>query len=247
MKTSQNTLLITGGSAGIGFEIARLFASNYNQVIITGRDSDRLQQAAARIPHVTAIQSDVSQPEDVDQLVEQLWQDFPQLNIVVNNAGLAYVHSLSENTRTFDLAREEMLTNYLSTLRLNEKLLPLLKQQKEAAIVNVSSIVAFAPNHRLATYGASKAALHSYSLSLRLALAKTTAIRVFELMPPLVNTDFSQEIGGASGIPPSIVAEALLKAFEQDQYEIHVGRTADLYALSRSSPADALLAMNPMG
>jgi uncharacterized oxidoreductase len=105
-------------------------------------------------------------------------------------------------------------------------------------------IVAFSPNHKMATYGASKAALHSYTLSLRIALAKNTGIKVFELMPPLVNTDFSKEIGGANGIAPAVVAEALVSAFEKDQYEIHVGRTAYIYELSRSSPAEALLAMN---
>ena len=96
----------------------------------------------------------------------------------------------------------------------------------------------------IATYSASKAALHSYTLSLRLDLAKNTAIKVFELMPPLVNTDFSQDIGGANGIPPVTVAEALIQAFEKDEYEIHVGNTAYIYELSRTSPAEALTAMN---
>lgn len=244
MKTAQNTILVTGGSAGIGFEIARFFSQQGNHVIIVGRDEERLAKAAAKLQNVTPLVGDVSKEEDVEVLVKILYKDFPKLNVVVNNAGSAFLNNLLETDRTFEKAQEEMLTNYLSIIRLNEKLLPLLQQQEEAAIVNVSSIVAFAPNYILPTYGASKAALHSYTQSLRLSLAKTP-VKVFELMPPLVNTDFSQAIGGASGISPAVVAEDLLKAFETDTYEIHVGRTADFYKLFHSSPTDALYAMNP--
>lgn len=245
MKTQHNTILITGGSAGIGFEIAKLFARNDNQVIITGRNPERLQRAAAQLKNTTAIVSDVSNPADVDQLVERLQNDFPTLNLVVNNAGRAFYYSLSEDgVQATDKAAEEIATNYLSIIRLTEKLLPLLKKQAEAAFVNVSSIVAFVPNHVVATYAASKAALHSYTQALRFTLAKDTAIKVFELMPPLVNTEFSEEIGGANGISPTVVAEELLKALETETYEIHVGNTADVYKLFLSSPAEALLALN---
>jgi uncharacterized oxidoreductase len=128
-------------------------------------------------------------------------------------------------------------------VRLNEQLLPLLEQQPEAAIVNVSSVVAFAPGKRLATYAASKAALHSYSQTLRLALAPGS-VKVFELMPPLVNTEFSTEIGGHRGIPPAQVAEEFLAALAEDRYEIRVGQTEALFQLFLSSPADALGVMN---
>lgn len=244
MKTTQNTVLITGGSAGIGFEIARLFSQQGNHVIIVGRDEERLAKAAAKLQHVTPLVGDVSKEEDVETLVKILYTDFPNLNVVVNNAGSAFLNNLLETDHTFEKAQDEMLTNYLSIIRLNEKLLPLLTKQDEAAIVNVSSIVAFAPNNLLPTYGASKAALHSYTQSLRLSLAKTP-VKVFELMPPLVNTDFSQAIGGANGISPAVVAEDLLNAFQTDTFEIHVGRTAEFYKLFHSSPEAALLAMNP--
>jgi uncharacterized oxidoreductase len=136
-----------------------------------------------------------------------------------------------------------MHTNYLSVIRLNEKLLPLLKKQSEAAIVNVSSIVAFVPGKLTATYSASKAALHSYTQALRVALTDTT-VKVFELMPPLVDTEFSTEIGGHLGIPPSQVADEFLAALEIDNYEIRVGNTELLYQLYLSSPVEALKFMN---
>ncbi|MBA4053501.1 MAG: short-chain dehydrogenase [Marivirga sp.] len=243
MRTTNNTVLITGGSAGIGFEIARQFASAGNRVIITGRDEIRLQKAVSELPGVTAIVCDVTKADDVDRLISQVITNFPELNILVNNAGQAFLHHLAD-FGTYEKASGEILTNYLSIIRLNEKLLPLLTKKNEAAIVHVSSIVAFTPNHMIATYSASKAALHSYSLSLRLSLEKNTSVKVFELMPPLVNTDFSQDIGGANGIHPSIVAEELMHAMDNNEYEIHVEKTAYIYDLSRSSPADALAAMN---
>lgn len=243
MKITGNTVLITGGSAGIGLEIAKLFSQAGNHVIITGRNNERLQKALEYLDNATAIRSDVSDEKEIEVLTERLNNDFPKLNIVVNNAGRAILHNIAEAEDGFSKAQEEMLTNYLSIIRLNEKLLPILKAQTQSAIVNVSSIVAFAPNRVLSTYGASKAALHSYTQSLRLSL-KNTPVKVFELMPPLVNTGFSQEIGGSKGMPPSEVAEQLLHALEKDNYEIHVGRTAELYKLFLSSPQEALLAMN---
>ena len=171
-----------------------------------------------------------AQAEDVEKLVTQLQNDFPRLNVVINNAGSAYVYNMTETgINAFEKASEEILTNYLAIIRLNEKLLPQLKQQSEAAIVNVSSIVAFAARATFPTYGASKAALHSYTNSLRIML-EDTSIKVFELMPPLVDTEFSAEIGGATnGIPPKQVADDLLTAMQNDEFEIHVGRTADMF------------------
>jgi uncharacterized oxidoreductase len=244
MNTTNNTILITGGSAGIGFEIAKLFSQKGNHVIITGRDEQRLAKAAAQLQNVTAIQFDVTDKASVEAITARLHKEFPALNIVINNAGKASVYSLdTEGINAYGKAAEEMETNFLSVLRLNEALLPLLKKQPEAAIVNVSSIVAFVPGIALSTYAASKAALHSYSRSLRLTLENST-VKVFELMPPLVNTEFSTEIGGANGIPPAQVAEDLYKSFEKNEYEIRVGNTEDMYRLYLSSPENALEVMN---
>lgn len=245
MKTTGNTILITGGSAGIGFEIAKAFSERGNHVIITGRDRSRLDNAAAKLENVTAVVSDVTSAADVSALVARLKNDFPQLNVVINNAGKAEYYDLAEGKDAGQIAEDEMLTNYLSIIRLTDALLPQLKTVGEAAIVNVSSIAALVPNHIIPTYGASKAALHSYTQSLRISLGKNTSVKVFELLPPLVNTDFSQEIGGANGIPPKQVADDLLDAFENDTQEIRVGGTAQLFELFLSSPSDALRAMNP--
>lgn len=243
MKTTGNTILITGGSAGIGLEIARQFVALGNKVIITGRNEERLNKAAVQLGDVIAIPFDVSKSSNVSALTDLIKTQHPDLNIVINNAGAAGIHSLSDTDKTFDIAEDEILTNYLSVVRLNQQLLPILQQQKEAAIVNVSSIVAFAPSQNLPTYSASKAALHSYTQSLRLSLANTS-VKVFELMPPLVNTDFSAEIGGEKGIAPSVLANDLIDALGSDRFEIRTGLTEDIYRLSLANPAEALAAMN---
>jgi uncharacterized oxidoreductase len=243
MRTTNKTILIIGGSAGIGFEIAKLLSAD-NTVIITGRDKSRLQQAAAKLKNTTAIVSDIADAADVDALVQKIYIEHPGLNVVINNAGKAFVYDLvADGVDGFDKAGQEMLTNYLAIIRLNEKLLPLLRKQPEAAIVNVTSIVAIAPGTRLATYAASKAALHSYTLSLRHKLADTS-VKVFELMPPLVNTEFSAEIDGHKGIAPSVVAEELVNGLQQDNFEIRVGQTEEFYKFYLSSPAEAFLALN---
>jgi len=246
MKTSDNTILVTGGGSGIGFEIAKLFSKS-NHVIITGRDEERLKKAALQLENVSFIVTDINDAASVKNLVSRLESEFPKLNIIVNNAGLAHYYKLTdENADAHELASQEIQTNYLSIIRLTQLLTPQLKKQEEAAFVNISSIAAFAPGHVLPTYAVSKAALHSYSQVLRVTLERTTDIKVFEIMPPLVNTDFSSAIGGSNGISPVQVATDLKEALENGQYEKHVGATADFYKLFLSSPSDALALMNPI-
>ncbi len=243
-NTSGNTILITGSSAGIGFEMAKLLSAKGNHIIMTGRDKERLMKAASGLTNITAIQCDIRKEKDMDELVARIEKEFPQMNILINNAGRAIAYPLlEEGINAYEKAKDEMQTNYFAVIRLIEKLLPQLKKQPESAIVNVSSVVAFVPG-RIATYSATKAALHNYTQSLRMQLAEVTDnVKVFELMPPLVNTELSKDIGGANGIHPSVVAEALWQGLENDTYEIHAGMTADFYKLYLSSPEAALQKM----
>ena len=242
MKLTGNTILISGGTAGIGLEIAKLLSTG-NKVIITGRDQARLDKALALLPGVTGIRSDISDNNQADELVARLQEEFPDLNMVINNAGRATVYNIADSGKAYAYASEEMNTNFLSVVRLNDALLPSLKEKKSAAIVNVSSVVAFAGSTILTTYAASKAALHSYSRILRFAL-KDTPVKVFELMPPLVNTEFSREIGGEHGIAPELVARHLADGLTNDQYEIHSGNTEDIYQVYLGSPEKALELIN---
>lgn len=243
MNITNKTVLITGGGSGIGFQIAKLLSNKGNTVIITGRSEDRLKKAAAQLDNVHYVALDVNDEEGVNGLVAGITKEYGKLDVLINNAGQAFVHKLDKREDTAKKAAQEIQTNYISIVSTIEKFLPLLSAQAEAAIVNVTSIVVFAPGINLPTYAASKAALHSYTRALRHTL-RDTGIKVFELMPPLVNTELSAAIGGENGIAPEVVAQDLMDGFANDNYEIHVGNTADLYKLYLSSPEEALKVLN---
>lgn len=245
MNISKKTVLITGGGSGIGHETAKLLSEKGNKVLIIGRNGEKLEKAAEGLANVHTYQADITKGEDVTKLVSKIKAEFGDLSILINNAAAANVYKHSTESLSFDKASEEIQTNYLAVIRLNEVLLPVLKSQPESAIVNVTSLVAFAPVTVIPTYSDSKAALHSYSLTLRHTLAVDTAVKVFELMPPLVNTEFSKDIGGeANGMPSSEVAQALIDGLESDVYEIHVGQTADFRSFFLSNPHEAFNTLN---
>jgi uncharacterized oxidoreductase len=245
MNITHKNILITGGGSGIGLEIAKVLSPN-NTVIITGRNKEKLDAAAKNLKNVFTIQADITSESDVDRLVEEIKNTFGSLHILINNAGHAYTYTLSENSDSYNKAVAEFAINYFAPVRLTEKLLPLLKQQTEAAIVNVSSIVAFVPASNIPTYSDSKAALHSYTQLLRYELTKNTGVKVFELMPPLVNTDLSEGIGGKeNGIPASDVANDLVRGLQEDMYEIRVGNTEVIYSNFFANSEASFSVLNP--
>jgi uncharacterized oxidoreductase len=244
MNITNRTVLITGGGSGIGFETAKLLSQN-NKVLIIGRNENKIKDAAAVLENTEAIVCDITNEADIDRLLSTIKQTYPDLSILINNAGTAYVYEISGSADAYTKAKEEIDVNYLSLIRLTEKLLPILKNQPDAAIVNVSSVVAFSPLAIIPSYSASKAAVHSYTLALRHVLAKNSTIRVFELMQPTVNTEFAKEIGGEEhGMPPAQVASDLIAGLENDTYEVYTGITKDFRDLFFSSPKDAFEMMN---
>lgn len=245
MRTSQNTILITGGGSGIGFETAKLFSERGNQVIITGRNENKLKQAVAHLgSEAHYIVADVTRENHVDAMVDKIHTAFPHLNILINNAGHATIHNVAQSPNATLVAREEMETNYFGAVNLTTKLLPILMKAKDAAIVNVTSIVAFAPGLSLPTYSASKAALHSYTQVLRLSLAATSNVKVFEVMPPLVDTEFARDIPSDKKIPAIQVAQELLASLSIDNYEVRIASTEQLYQNFLGRPDKAALALN---
>ena len=245
MKITNRTLLITGGGSGIGYEAAKLLSADGNKVILVGRTESKIQAAAQSLANAVAIRCDINDEDDVRKLVATISEDYPELSVLINNAGTAFLYEHGENAGAFQKATAEFATNYFSVIRLTEGLIPVLKAQPEAAIVNVTSIAAFAPGAYLPSYADSKAALRSYTLSLRHTLSKDTSIKVFELIPPLVNTDFSKEIGGEqNGMPASEVARALMDGFQNEEYEILVGQTSDFRKFYLSDPEGAFNMMN---
>lgn len=232
MQTSGNTIFITGGSAGIGLAIAKRFGQAGNKVIINGRNPERLQNALNELDNAEAIQGDLSLESERLRIAKELTEKYPAVNIIVNNAGAAFINPLNDPANdAADKAYQEINTNYISVIHFTSLLLPHLLEQKDAAIVNVTSIAVFRGNQYLPTYSASKAALHSYTQGLRDTFEGNKNLTVYELYPPLVNTEFSAEVGGANGIPAGEVAGELFMALEKDQVEVPVGDTKRIHAL----------------
>lgn len=232
MKTTGNTIFISGGSAGIGLAIAKKLNDAGNQIIINGRSEARLQNALKELNNAVAIQGDLSVEADRIRIAEDLKANHPNLNIIINNAGAAFMNDLSniENNAS-EKAYQEINTNYISVIHFTSLVLPHLLKQDDSAIVNISSIAVFRSNKFLPTYSASKAALHSYTQGLRDTFADNDKLNIYEVYPPLVNTEFSAEIGGANGISPSEVADELFLALEQNQFEVPVGDSKKIHAL----------------
>lgn len=229
MKTTGNTVFISGGSAGIGLAIAKKLSAAGNKIIINGRNEERLQNALKQLNNAVAIQGDLSVEADRIAIAKQLKENYPETNIIINNAGAAFSYLLNETLNAHEKAAIEMNTNYFSVIHFTELLLPHLIQKTEAAVVNVSSIAVFGSHKLLPTYGATKAALHSYTVALRYSYEEQKNLQIYEVYPPLVNTEFSAEIGGANGIPPEEVADELLLALEKNQFDVPVGDTKQFF------------------
>jgi uncharacterized oxidoreductase len=234
VQTSGHLALVTGGGSGIGLAIARTLARAGNAVIISGRDAGRLEAAARQLPNAHAVPFDVSDTARLPEILDRIGERFGPVSLLVNNAGVFLPYRFDAPDVGPKVA-EEVLTNVLGTFELTRLALPQLRAHREAGIVTLSSILTYVASPRVPVYAATKAALHSFSRSLRGALADTP-VRVFDVLPPLVDTEPVRHLNGAK-ITPAQVAEEVLAGIAADRYEINVGRTALVKRLSRISPA----------
>ena len=195
MKLSGNTIFITGATSGIGRGLAEAFHSRGNKVIIGGRRKALLDEVTRANPGMDAVEIDVSNPAQIASVTESLKQKYPALNVLINNAGIM---PFDDVTGPLDDAQavHQVNTNLLGPVRICGALIEHLKKQPEAFIINNSSVVAYIPMSMAALYSATKAAIHSYSLSQRFAL-RETSVRVLEIAPPWVDTDLIYKSGDA--------------------------------------------------
>src|SRR5882757_4410481 len=187
MKMTGNTILITGGGSGIGRALAEAFYRLGNKVIVSGRREMRLRTTIDANPGMVAVELDVRDPQDIRLVTEQIIAKHPMLNVLINNAGIMHVDDAA-GTVDEDLLVATVTTNLGGPIRMSGALIPHLSKQRDPVIINVSSILAFVPLAPTAIYSATKAALHSYTLSQRYKLSKL-GIRVIEIAPPWVRTE----------------------------------------------------------
>ncbi|WCT13402.1 SDR family oxidoreductase [Mucilaginibacter jinjuensis] len=251
MELKGNTILITGGTSGFGFQFASRLIELGNTVIITGRNLEKLEQTKNHLPLINIFQSDVSDPKNIELLFKKVVAQFPALNILINNAGEMRKINLHEQ-RTLDDITREIEINLMGPIRMVQQFLPHLKSSGQAAILNVTSGIALAPLPLSPVYGASKAGLRSYTQSLRIQL-KDTKVKVFELVAPGASTPLNDKFLEVDGFDPKILMspekliEQAIRGIEKDYYEIYPGLAGILRVMSRIAPKFLLMQMGKVG
>lgn len=247
MELTNNTILVTGGTSGLGLELATQLLALGNTVLITGRDQARLDQTQKQLPKVHTFRSDVSDPAAIALLFQQTTQQFPDLNILINNAGEMRRLDLLDPAIDQDDANREIAINLSGPVRMVQAFLPHLRTKNVAAIMNVSSGLAFIPFPISPIYGATKAGLRAYTQALRVQL-KRTNIKVFELIAPAANTPlaakFANEISSSMAMDADKLIQVAIKGMMKNKYEIYPGMSGFLRFMSRLAPSLMLSQMS---
>lgn len=242
MQLSGHKVLITGGATGIGGELSRMFLSAGSHVLACGRREKPLQELKLNSPEVDVFVADVSLESDRNRLIDWVRTAHPDVNVLVNNAGVQERMGLAEPD-FWDRASHEVDTNLKGPIHLCSALLPVISRNPNPVIINVSSGLAFVPMSGAPVYCATKAALHSFTLSLRHLLRGK--VDVIEVIPPAVNTD----LGGAGvhtqGAPLAEYGNSVREQLLEGKLEITYGFSAAMIAAGRDELAGVFRRMNP--
>lgn len=243
MKMTGNTMLITGGGSGIGRSLAERFHALGNRVIVAGRRREALDAVIADNPGVTGVEIDVADPASIADAAARLIRDEPLLNVLINNAGIMRREDWTDELIELADAEQTIATNLLGPIRLTAALLPHLRHRPGAAVINVSSGLAFVPLVATPTYSATKAAIHSWSVSLREQLRG--AVEVIELAPPAVQTELTPGQSTREGyLPLDAFIDEVMRLWSDDPTpdEILVEKVGFLRRAEAEERFDAALA-----
>ena len=217
MKTTGNTIFITGGASGIGRGLAEAFHRLGNQVIIAGRRRANLDEVIAANPGMQGIELDITDPQSIAWVADELIARWPSLNVLINNAGVMHIDDLAEAVDE-TLLVATLSTNLMGPIRMTGALVEHMKQQQDAAIINVSSVLAFVSMAMASVYSSTKAAIHSYTQSLRYKL-KDSPVRVVEIAPPWVQTDLLNSKNEPRAMPLAPYIEQTMRELGTDAVE----------------------------
>jgi uncharacterized oxidoreductase len=234
MKLSGHTILVTGGGTGIGLAFAAKFLELGNEVIITGRRQNKLDEAKAKHPKLHTIVSDVSKASEVTKLAAEVKERFPKLDVLMNNAGVMVNRNLGKSAADLEALTSELDINLHGTIWTTSALMDLLRANK-GTIINVSSGLAFVPLTAAPIYSATKAAIHSYTTSLRFQL-QDVGVHVVELMPPAVKTELADTPPEVKVMSTDELVAATFPALEAGKTEIRPGQANQLHWMSRVAP-----------
>jgi uncharacterized oxidoreductase len=247
MRIFGNSVLITGAGSGIGLALAKTLARRNSRIAICGRDENKLEKARLEVPGLQTKRCNLTARKDLDELLRWALEVLPELNIVINNAGVARKTDLSQHHVDFEAAEEQLTTDLYAPIHLTLGFLPHLRRQPQAAIVNITTGLVYSPDASTPTYSAAKVGLHTWTQALRYQL-QGTSVRVFEVLPPIVDTEMISGLGidatAVSAETPQQVAEAVLKGIADDKEEIRISPTKSLYAISRVAPKTVYRSLN---
>jgi uncharacterized oxidoreductase len=232
MELGSNTVLVTGGASGIGLALAERFLRAGSEGIVCGRREEKLREAQERHPGLHTRVCDVTGGSERAALFDWAVREFPRLNVLVNNAGIQLRVALTEPGQ-WERIREEIAINFEAPVHLSTLFIPHLRRQERAAIVNITSGLSFAPMARVPVYCATKAALHSFTLSLRHQLAGTS-IEVIEIIPPAVDTDLGGPGLHTFGVKVDDFLDAVLPRIEKGEREVAFGFSEQSSRASRA-------------
>ncbi len=226
MKLTGNTILITGGGSGIGRGLAEALHKLGNQVIISGRRKRHLDVTTQANPGMKSVELDVENPASIKAVAARLIGEYPKLNVLINNAGVMHIDDVSVAVDE-KLLLATITTNLMGPIRMTGAFIEHLKKQDRAVVMNVSSVLGFVPMTMAAVYSTTKAAMHSYSLSLRYKL-KDTSVKVLEIAPPWVATDLLNSKDNPNAMPLEEFIAETIKVLGTDEQEVLVERAKAL-------------------
>jgi uncharacterized oxidoreductase len=246
MNLGNNTVLVTGGASGIGLSLASHFVQEGSAVIVCGRDRNKLEAAKVRHPEITAYACDVANPVERVEMFKWISNEFPKLNVLVNNAGIQRRGLQLMQEHSWEELSEEITINLEAPIHLSMLFVPHLLKQENPAIINVTSVLAFVPLTIAPIYSATKAALHSFTLSLRQQLIDSP-ISVIEIIPPAVNTDLGGKGLHTSGVDVDEFTGAIVHQLESGQIEASYGLATECLQASKTQLDLIFKRLNPAG
>lgn len=243
MQLTNNTILITGGSSGIGLEMSRQFLELGNKVLICGRSVEKLTQAERELPGVVTFACDLSVDSELNRLHTWIANNHPSCNVLINNAAIVHKTNFRADAKMIRKAKAEIQTNLIAPIALTSLILPILESNKNPSIINITTGLVYTPRAVYPIYNATKAGLHAFTQTLRLQL-KGLPIGVIEVLMTVVDTPWHQ--GNApkmANAPEKAVAE-MMRQLQRDHSEIRIGKVKLLYYMSRLAPAFMLKKIN---
>lgn len=245
MNLTGNTILITGGTSGVGLELANRLQRKGNEIIICSRSREKLDAAEAGNPGLVPYQCDVSNPDDCKEMVRWLEAHKPALNVLINNAAVSHAMDFVEEAAALEKASIEIETNLIAPIRLMKQIYPILSRNAAPKMINITTGLIYAPRSIYPIYNATKAALHSFTQMLRIQLEKSP-VQVIEVQLPAVDTPWHKGNPPKIAIPVEAAVKEMMSGLEKGKEEIKVGKVKLLYALSRIAPGFALRKVNSL-